>query len=36
MKSVHGIEIDEENELVLTNLIAKEFEIEIFKNLNQQ
>jgi CMP-N-acetylneuraminic acid synthetase len=36
MKSVHGIEIDEENELILTNLIAKEFEIEIFKNLNQK
>ena len=34
MKSVHGVEIDEENELILSNLIAKEFEIEILKNLN--
>ena len=36
MKSVHGIEIDEEDELILTNLIAKEFEIEIFKSLNHK
>ena len=30
------IEIDEEDELILTNLIAKEFEIKIFKSLDHK